>query len=300
MEVMHPASPFTLRPAGHVSRLGVSNSEYHARCDGISNSMLSVFLDDPALFEGYYVSKRWQRPSSTTEQAFGSLAHEVILEGGLSRVVEIPPGVLAKDGSRRGSAWHLFAAENEGATILKPEEIAPLRDIRKNVEDHPVAARLLYESDGETEFSIEWTDDETGLLLRSRLDRLVVKSPSFPSLIADVKTCARVDPKSFADSCYRWGYHRQAAFYRRGAEALTGDVLPFVFVAVRKTPPYSVACYELSDDFIEAGEQEVSRGLSAIAACRDSGIWSSSTANQILTLDAPRWGKFDNEWSLTE
>lgn len=52
IETRHP-DPFAVRPAGHFAALDVTNAEYHGNCDGVSNSMLSTFLDDPALFHGY-------------------------------------------------------------------------------------------------------------------------------------------------------------------------------------------------------------------------------------------------------
>lgn len=294
------SGPFATRPAGHFARLDVSNEDYHRSADGISNSMLSVFLDDPALFEGRYLSRRYPAPPQSPEFAFGSLAHAVILEDGLDNIVEIPRDVLAKDGSRRGAEWHKFVMENEGRSILKPEEIFPLREIRRNCEQHPVAGPLLYETDGVNETSIEWTDEETGLLLRSRMDRWTTAG-KWPAVIVDVKTCQRNDPESFSRSAFTYGYHRQAAFYRRGVNMFLGEALPFVIIAVRKTPPFSVSCYELSESFLELGEREISEALSGIRQrrdCRDPGAWQSESSRKILYLDPPRWA-FNNDWEVT-
>ena len=40
-----------------------TNDEYHA-ADGVSNSRLNDFADDPILFAHYYVWKDWERPDS--------------------------------------------------------------------------------------------------------------------------------------------------------------------------------------------------------------------------------------------
>lgn len=305
-------NPFAQRGPGHFAALEVTNGDYHNTCDGISNSMLSVFLDDPALFYGMFVTGEYTRSAPTPDQEFGSLFHCVVLDGVdpldclMGDAVIIPRNCLNGDGHRKGKAWLDFAAGNIGKRLLKEEELAPLRETAdrigamvRNIKRHPVAGRLLYEARGANEYTIEWTDPTTGLLLRSRLDRWTEPYARLPRLILDLKTAPHVDPKNFSNACWRWGYHRQAAFYRAGAAvAEGGELLPFVFVAVRKTPPYSVACYELSEEFIEAGEREVASALLNLAACRDSGIWTAKTASQIFTLEAPRWSKWESDWEV--
>lgn len=301
-------NPFSQRELGHVAVLDVDNGDYHNACDGVSNSMLSVFLDDPELFEGYYLSRCWSRPAPTPDMEFGTLVHAALLDGLdpldclIGDAVLIPAEALNGDGHRKGAAWKEFAAANLGKRLLKPEELAPLREMadrvremRRRVEDHPKASVLLFESPGECELSFEWVDAATGLLLRARLDRLARRNAR-PLAIVDVKTTTSVKGKDFSAACWRYGYHRQAAFYRRGVRALTGETPPFVFIAIRKTPPYSVACYTLSEEFLEAGEKEVASALTALATCRDTDVWRSPMSDQIFTLDAPRWSKTDSEW----
>lgn len=299
--------PFAVRAPGHFARLDVSNSAYHSTCDGISNSMLSVALDDPALFRDYYVTRTRVRPPPTPKQVFGTQTHQVILDGAdpfdllIGDVVLIPDDALNPAGNRMGAAWKAFQAEHPGETLVKEKEIAGLREtaeilmeIRTNCERHPEVAELLFAGDGENETSVEWTDDATGLLLRSRRDRITTYNGR--RVIVDVKTMPKIDPQSFASSVLRWQYHRQARFYQRGEEA-QGETLPFVFVAVRNEPPYSVRPYDLDAMFLDLGEQELSRGLSDLAAARDSGLWQPPTAAELITVHAPRWA-FNNEWSL--
>jgi hypothetical protein len=291
----YSANPFATRPPGHFADLDCTNDEYHTKADGVSNSMLGVFLDDPALFHGRYIEKRYPAPAPSGEMEFGTLVHSVLLEDGLSKILEIPPHVLAKNGARLGSAWHAFELEHADKVLLKPEEIGPLREIRRNAEDHPQAAELLFESDGWNETTIEWTDRRTGLLLKSRRDRVAVYRGR--RVLVDVKTTASVDPREFAATCYRYGYHRQQAFYTEGTHAQFGEFAPMIFVAIRNKPPYSVRCYDLSDSFFGLGISEVEKGLAALAIARGTNVWSALTASLILTLDAPRYA-FANEWEI--
>lgn len=297
----YTANPFATRDPGHFAVLDATSEHYHLHCDGVSRSMLEDAIDDPALFHGYYVAKTYERPAPTAEMRFGTLVHAVLLENALDEtIVEIPASALNGDGHRKGAGWTSFLRDLPlHAEAMKREEIAPLREIRRRVEEHKVARKLLLESVGTNEYTFEWRDDSTGLLLKTRLDRWCEFGPS--QVIVDVKTTARVDPKSFAETCWRWGYHRQAAFYRAGVEAMEGERLPFVFVAIRKTPPYSVACYDLeeaSGDFLALGEQQINEAMADLARRRDCGDWSATTGDHILTLSAPRWAKYQEEYSV--
>ncbi len=284
--------------------LDLTADDYHLRADGVSRSMLEDFREDPAWFRGLYVSKEFARPPATADMLFGSMVHSVLLENALDdSIVEIPASALNGDGHRKGAGWKSFCADlAPGAVAMKADEIAPLKAIRRNVESHPVARKLLLEARGEAEVTFEWRDDATGLLLKVRLDWMTEPHGSLPACIVDVKTTGRIDPKSFAETCWRYGYHRQAAFYRMGVETWHLERLPFVFVAVRKTPPYSVACFELNEDapdgFLPLGETQVVDALADLAKRRDSGDWSALATDQIFTLPAPRWAKYESEYAL--
>lgn len=295
-------NPFATRPAGHFAALDVDSLSYHAAMDGISNSMLSVYLDDPELFRGYWITRKWAPPDSTREMVFGTVTHhillDVLLEDALGKtVLEIPRDALNKDGHRKGGAWLQFAKENPDSWLFKSEEIEALREIRRSVEDHPIAAQLLFENEGVNESTIEWVDPETGLLLRSRRDRVTTFNGR--RVVVDVKTTPDVSPKAFAQTCYRFDYHRQRSFYGAGAAIEFGETIPFVFVAIRKTRPRTVRCFDMGEEFEQLGTEAMKRGLADLARARDTGIWSAD-AGEIVTIDAPRWSKYDLEWSLSE
>ena len=106
--------------------------------------------------------------------------------------------------------------------------------------------------------------------------------------------------EGFAKSVWKFGYHRQQAFYQDAVHQLTGEFLPFVFIAVEKDPPYSVGVYDLSDEFAEAGYNEVESAINRLVKCRESGIWERDGYGEIVTLRAPRWSKYADDYSYEE
>ena len=77
-----------------------------------------------------------------------------------------------------------------------------------------------------------------------------------PKVLIDVKTTQDASPESFKRTAYRYGYHRQSAFYLNGFEADE-----FWFAVVEKEAPYRTALYKASEEFIEAGRREISELL---------------------------------------
>ena len=69
--------------------------------------------------------------------------------------------------------------------------------------------------------------------------------------IIDIKTTSDKSLSSFKSSAYKYGYHRQAAFYLDGFQAKE-----FIFVVIEKKAPYNVGVYIAGEDFINRGRSE--------------------------------------------
>jgi hypothetical protein len=288
------SSTLTAAPERGAIHFEADNEHYHS-LPGVSNSRLNDFVDDPALYHGRYVADPplYPRVEATPDMIFGTNCHSVIQAGSVESVFTIiPRDVLNSDGHKKGFAWKQFAEENGHKTLVKADEVEVYRRILANVKAHNRAASILYGDDGHNEFNIRWTVQETGLLCRARLDRV---RPSV--LIGDIKTTNTVDPRRFSSAIFSWGYHRQAAFYSEAWRQLTGDELPFVFIAVRKTPPYSVACYTLDEAYLERGRSEVRSALTQLAECYASGVWTRPA--EVIELAEPGYARFQDQWELT-
>ena len=164
---------------------------------------------------------------------FGSAIHRLILE---------PDWWFAQD-------WNLTATE------LKHAEC-----IANAATNDEILQGLL--KGAKTELICTKKDPETGLKCKIKID-LVPNSDS--DLIVDLKTTSQRSRLDFLESCVRYEYDRQAAFYTD-----TASKKRFLFVAVQKTAPYEIWYYEtgVGKSFFEKGRKKVSKLLREAKAAK--------------------------------
>lgn len=275
-----------------------SPREYHED-SSLSHSGLDTFLDDPALYYGRYLSKQWPREESDALE-FGSVFHERFLFGRPLKelVCEIPANVLTSNGQRRGKAWEEWSAEQRaaGVTPMVWADLCKLEAMLAGIARHK-RARWIFEQPGAVECPIRWEDD-LGILRRSLLDKFIQGK-----IIADLKSAASVKPYDFAYAADKYGYARQAAYYREAVLALTGELLDFVFVACKKSPPYTCEVIELDAEFVAFAHEENQRGLREWRACweryaatGDAEAWQRPESGDIITVPMPGSLKYKGDW----
>ncbi len=267
---------------------------YHAMPQ-ISNSMLGDFLESPELYRGRYITQTIPRKESTPAMRFGTLFHDAVLLGIENAVIEIPDECLSSNGAKAGKGWETFKAHYAGMdkVFLKRDEYAALRNMVDAVGSHPIASRLLDRGDGFIEQSIFWTDEATGLRLKSRLD---MRRKSMP-LVLDLKTVSDISFRGLATGVHDFGYYRQAVAYKEAAKALTGVCHDFIFIAVEKEPAHRVACFDLDSRALERGWEDWRGGLDRLAECYQTGEWKTPGLDKILSLDLPAWA-YTNQWEI--
>src|SRR6202040_3457777 len=91
--------------------------------------------------------------------------------------------------------------------------------------------------------------------------------------IVDLKTCRDASRRGFGSAVAAYRYHAQAASYVDAVEHCTGRRLPFVFVAVKKEPPYLVGVYRISDEQLELGRTLYRELLDQLDLCRSTNQW---------------------------
>ncbi len=141
--------------------LPVSSGEYHSLPDSVSCSGLKHLLRSPAHFQAYLQQPFDDKPN------IGTALHCAILE----------PEVFAKTytfykGDRRGKAFTEFEANNPGKLVLSEKEWLSVGGMAKSVmayDEFPLWQAL---QGSEREFSVFWTDEETGVQCRVRFDAL--------------------------------------------------------------------------------------------------------------------------------
>lgn len=278
--------------------LQCSNEEYHALRDSWSHSQIEDLHESPALFYGRHVATPpiYERKRSTAFD-WGTVADAALTnpEGadGVMRI--IPDYVLNSEGHRKGSAWLNWAKDNAGKILLKRSECAEILRAVEHCKAHPLARRIL-EAPGEFQHTIRWTDDETGLVLRCRLDKVAYLSEGL--ILADIKTTRNEQPREFSRDAYLWGYFRQAAWYWDGMAELGETPEAWINVAIGKPDPQTTMVYEACPEAIELGQQENRKLLRELAERIAKNDWMQRDRQQLLVLDAPKWAYQPDDYEI--
>jgi hypothetical protein len=209
---------------------------YHARTE-LSSSMLRTLKRSPALL-------KWQMthgsPAPSPEMLLGTILHRNLLEN--------VPYRMCEPGEQPDAAAPIMVVTKEQFQVLEgvwPAYAKKWESLRDNFGYEKVTAERTF----------LWQHPETAAPCRARVDLVVTQNDQWPQII-DLKTTWDPTPEAFLESCARYGYFNQAAWYREGCDALTREILgkkvvnrghpariDFLFLAVGTKPPYSVACY---------------------------------------------------------
>lgn len=228
--------------------------EYQA-LDAVNASTLKWMRKSPK----HYQWRLSHPPEETDAMKLGRAAHCVVFEPDRFPIEY----VFWTGGVRRGKDWDAFREAHVGQTILRLDEYAACLSMRDAVRAHPEAAPLL--ATGQAEHVIQWTDADTGLACKARLDFLG------PELL-DLKTTNDLERGRFESTSARIGHHVQLAFYGMGLRALGLD-RPITVIGVESQEPYDVGVFSLTEDVLWAGEEEARALLAKVAAGRFSGQW---------------------------
>lgn len=247
-------------------------AEYHARSE-LSNSQCAAYVDPkrgPLYFYGVHIATPpLVTPEKTAALEFGTATHQLFSSPGrIDEVaIEIPEEVLTKAGAKNGNNWHQWKADHPGLVHLKAEEMQRARAMVRRVHEHPVASRL-FSTAIHLEHTLVWTDAETGLGLRARLD--LFSGLGGEAIPSDFKTTRAKTPREFAWDAKKFGYHRQAAWYSEPLERLGYDVPGFFFITSDTSGYNACRVYELDPADIALGMEEIRRARREIAGRMES------------------------------
>ncbi|WP_244208770.1 PD-(D/E)XK nuclease-like domain-containing protein [Xenorhabdus ehlersii] len=229
----------------------------------------------------------WQRTAPVDEEKIKSLdigtaLHCLLLEPDeFGKRFAIEPKLDRRTKTGKEEAEE-FSLNNKDKIILTQEESRKLLIMRDSAMAHPIAKWCL-EATGTTESSIYWEDVATGVLCRSRPDKLIADH----HWIVDVKSTADID--RFDRTFYDYRYHVQDAFYSDGYKALTGQLPTFIFLAVSTTVNcgrYPVRTYIMTERAKSAGRAAYQRNLATYAECLKTNEWPG-----LRELSLPHYAK---------
>lgn len=279
----------------------IAAEEYHAS-PALGASMIEDFLQSRRLFEGRYVTRTVPPKEVTPAMELGTYIHLRALEPERYRSLLAEPfPAVAPDGKkwlrRQGSDhekwWAEEEAKREGKIALEQCELDRIEAIAVALYSRPWSKNLL-RCDGQPEFSIFWTDDETGLPCKIRVDW-------FARLCLDLKTTGDPSPASFAKTAVRLGYHRKKAHYLAGLAAFNKRRTYLLHVVISTEPPYAAGAYDLRDNDRHGeslGERQWRRALREIAKCHKTGDWSDPWEREVVSLELPAFAFSEDSYQL--
>ena len=268
------------------------DADYRA-ISAVNYSGLKLFAECPLLYWHRYLNPDYEQPEPSKALLIGSALHCRVLEGlqEYSRRY-IREGKFDRRTKAGKEAYQAFIDSVGDATTLPPDDWDLVENIAAAVLKSPMASMLLEGANGHSEEVIQAVDDETGLLLKGKADR--IQTIENKTYVVDLKTCSQMyggaGPAGFGKSVARFKYHWQAAFYTDllNASGEFGPVENFIFVVVEKEPPHAVAIYEVSDQMMQAGRDQYRAALADFKTCQEQDSWPGYD-QQIVSLELPRW-----------
>lgn len=166
----------------------------------------------------------------------------------------------------RVAFWDAWDAVNAGRTVLSADDYTRIEAMHAALMAHPVAAGIM--RDGQSEVTMQWTDEVTGVACKARADWWVPGR-----FVMDLKTTDDASPQGFARAVAKYGYHVQHAHYCDGARACGQPVRHYLILAQEKEPPYAVGVYHLDAGAELRGFELRERGLQLMRQCAETNTW---------------------------
>ena len=177
-----------------------------------------------------------------------------------------------------------WRASNAGREFVSANDMAAIRGMQASVAAHPAASRLIQA--GQSEVTLRWVDDVSGLACKSRADYWVREK----RFVVDLKSTLDASPEQFAKDVYNYRYHVQDALYRAAFAACGERIDHFAIVAVEKLPPYACAVYVLDEDAVAKGHHSARKNIELLRACLEKNVWPGYSPG-VEQLSLPRWAE---------
>jgi hypothetical protein len=174
-------------------------------------------------------------------------------------------------------AWREFELESAGKVLVTAEVDDQTESMVQAIEAHPLVAECFADGHNEVSVFADWL-----IPIKCRIDRLT------DSAIIDWKTCSDITAIERAAATYH--YDMQAAWYRECVKQATGEYLPFIFVFVEDTAPYSVRVLEAGETMLERGMASMRKAVETYMDCTERDTWPAWPP-VLETLELPGWAQ---------
>ena len=215
------------------------DSFYYSDYEFVTNSQLGLIKKDVRTYK--MMRDHPELRVETLPMVFGRAYHVAMLEPN-----EFNDKVKVFDSATRTpKGYKEFKEKNSDApTIILQKEYDRIMRMQDVLFSHSEVRDLL-QSQGEREIANAWQDDDTGVFCKGKADY------RNGNVLVDLKTTGDGSFYGFSNSCKKYGYDRQSAFYMDGF-----NCDEFVFITQEKERPYNVSIFYAGDDFLNRGRDE--------------------------------------------
>jgi hypothetical protein len=273
---------FDVLAPGQAMAVNWTERQYFSDRRALTRSALGLLPYKPLQFGAWVRGEDVER-EATDDMRFGTLLHAAILErdrfasawlakptkpahARAGAAAGTPERLAFELWKRAEAAYEITARRNPDAIPLTHDDLTRINGICEAVRRHDVASVLLGSS-GLSEQTIVWREPMTELLVKVRVDWLTRISAvdAFGTELApglydvDLKSTAMDSPGLLAQSVRKFGYLPQAALYSDVTEALFGEPVSWMWVAVTGEPDsdgkHGVSVYALTPEQRERGRE---------------------------------------------
>lgn len=239
----------------------------YASMPGLNQSKLGALKSCPAKFKHLLDNPSESTPAQDQGQVFHSLLLEP--ESFNDRYFCLPE--LDRRTVKGKELYAELLALHPNKVAVKADDFNLAHSMAAAVRNNVHANHILDGSD--TELTLDWSDDVTGVLCKARVDAYNAKL----GIVIDIKTTIDASPYGFPKRLWQYGYHRQAAWYLEALQRNGQAAEHFVFIAVEKTAPYLVGIYRLTDETLRLSKAENEKLLRLYAECERTNTWPGYT-----------------------
>jgi len=179
-------------------------------------------------------------------------------------------------------------AEHPGKTVLSEGWTDLIERMAEGVLAHRLARRLLEHPSATSELTMVWDDPSLGVRCKCRFDLMV--SNGLSAAAADLKTTKVEDLADFNRDAAKYGYHRKAAWYWRGAMAHGYDIRSMPFIAVQSSAPFECGVFEFDLDAVtRLGWAQCEEAAGRYRRWRETGEVVGEMDTTLRGMSVPPW-----------
>lgn len=243
----------------------MTEKEYRSH-PAISRSELWRMNESPERFKWF----REHPMQPTPALLFGQVVHKMLLEPETYDSEFVTAPAINRRTNEGKEAYERFMKENEGKAVVPIDMSVQALDMTGVALRNPIVQKLL---EGEHEKPFFWTDPDTGIDCKCRVD-ILTELDGVPTIV-DYKSTTCAATEVFNQEIFRFGYHFQAAMYSTGVmEAMGLSERPdFLFIAQEKKAPFSLNLIRVSPEVMLAGLDKYHELLGMYRECLDTDYW---------------------------